>query len=109
MSDEQIDMKGPGGFGFSFRGNQMFPVILVLLLAAIFFYLFFQSDSKADDRDKKADERAKETITAIQEFRDAATKADSTQKAMIYVLSLSQEERQRLNLMKPKELSDMQR
>lgn len=101
-SDESLEVKGPAGFGLSFRGQQLFPVILVLLLGTIFGYLFFQSDTKADVR-------GKETVVVIQELKAAVDKFDSTQRAVIYVLSLSQEERQRLNLMKPKELSDMQR
>ena len=51
-SDEEISLKGPGGIGFSFKGAQMFPVILVLLLGSIFAYLFWQSESKADERNK---------------------------------------------------------
>ncbi len=102
MADESLEVKGPGGMGLSFKGAQMFPVILVLLLGAIFGYLFFQSDTKADERQKS-------TIAALNKIEEVTTRADETQQAMIYVLSLSQEERQRLNLTRPRALTAMQR
>ena len=101
-TQEKLEVKGPGGMGFSFSGQQMFPLILILLLGSIFGYLFFNSDLKAD-------ERSKHTVTAIHEMTKSNERAESTQRAMIFVLSLSQEERQKLNLMKPRELSEMQR
>lgn len=104
MADEaeSLDLKGPGGLGFSFKGQQLFAVILVLLLGAIFAYLFFQSDAKADSR-------AKDTVAAIHAMTDSNVKAEATQRAMIYVLSLNQVDREKLNLNKPPELAAMQR
>ena len=100
--NEELNVEGPAGLKFAFKGTQLFPAILVLLLGAIFGYLFFQHDGKDDDRSKA-------TIAALKTVGDTNVKAEATQRAMIYVLSLSQEERQKLNLLKPKELSDMQR
>ncbi len=102
MTEEELQLKGPGGLGFSFKGQQLFPVVLVLLLSAVFSYLFFISDTKADSRGIL-------TVKAIEEMTASNVKAEATQRAMIYVLSLSQEERQKLNLNKPRELYDMQR
>ena len=100
--NEERNMEGPAGLKFAFKGTQLFPAILVLLLGVIFGYLFFQHDSKDDDRSKA-------TVTALKIVSDTNVKAEATQRAMIYVLTLSQEKREALNLLKPKELSEMQR
>lgn len=102
MSDEELGIKVPGGIGLWFKGSQMFPVILLLLLAAFVVLLVWQSDSRSAQRDA-------ETKAAISRLADVAVKADETQQAMIYVLSLPQAEREKLNLMKPKGLTAMQR
>lgn len=100
--DEELNLKGPGGLGFSFKGAQMFPVILVLLLGAVFAYLFFQADVKADGRNGYI-------TKAIDAMTASNVKAEATQRAMLYVLSLPQADREKLNLMKPRELQEMQR
>lgn len=109
MADEELEVKGPGGVGLSFRGSQMFPVILVLLLAAFFGYFSWQVDARSEARDTRTSETIAQTTAAIKEFRDTAVKAQETQEAMIYILSLPQSERERLNLMKPRGLAALQR
>lgn len=100
-NDDELNLKGPGGLGFMYKGQQLFAVILLLLLAAFFFWLNAQSESKADVRSAT-------TLKAIEQMTVSNVKAEATQRAMIYVLSLSQVERERLNLMKPQELQAMQ-
>lgn len=101
-NDEELNLKGPAGLGLSFKGQQMFPVILVLLLAAFFGYLVYQSDGRSAERDAH-------THSALEKLLEATQKSENAQKAMIYVLALPQIEREKLNLMKPRELSEMQR
>lgn len=101
-SQDQIKVEGPAGIGLTFKGQQLFPAILVILFSLVFAYLFFTHDAKDDAR-------AAATIAALKGVQDATVKADATQRAMIYVLSLSQEDRQKLNILKPKEITDMQR
>ena len=101
-NEEQFEVKGPGGMGFAFKGREMFPVILLVLLGAFCGFMTWQADSKSEARDAA-------THKAISEFKEATMKADETQQAMIYVLSLPQAEREKLNLMKPRGLTAMQR
>lgn len=100
--EQEISIKGPGGMGFSFKGSQLFPAILVLLLGVGFGYMLYVHDSKGADR-------YHENIAALKQMSEAVSKSESTQRAMIYVLTLSQPDREKLNLMKPRELQEMQR
>jgi hypothetical protein len=109
---EELAFKAPFVSLF-FRGQQMFSVFLLVVLSATFGYLTYQSDAKAnfraDQTDEKADSRAMATVITLEKLEAAINRVEGTQRANIYVLSLSQEERQKLNLLKPKELSEMQR
>ena len=114
MADEELEVKGPGGVGLSFRGSQMFPVILVLLLAAFFGYFSWQVDARSEARDTRTSETIAQTTTALKEFRDTAVKAQETQEAMIYVQYVcsriqSKQECENLNLSKPRGLRELQR
>jgi hypothetical protein len=77
-------------------------VILVLLLSAFFGFLVRDSDSKAESRDLK-------THQALERLHEAVHKSEEAQKTMIYVLALPADEREKLNLLKPKQLEEMSR
>jgi hypothetical protein len=100
--EQELSVKGPMGMGFSFKGSQMFPAILLFLLALGIGYMIYVHDSKGADR-------YHENIVALTRMATAVEKSDATQKVMIYVLTLDQKGREQLNLMKPRELQDMQR
>ena len=99
---DQIKIDGPAGIGLTFKGQQMFPAILVILMSMVFGYLFYTQNTKEE-------ERYKVQVVALQAVESAMIKADQTQQTMIYVLSLSQADREKLNLLKPRQLTDMQR
>lgn len=115
MSDtpEEINVSGPGGVGFSFKGAQMFPVILVVLFGAFSAFLFYQGDLRSAERDKVTEVAIasvrEANVKAISEVTEATNRTDRTLKTMIYVLSLPQSERERLNLLRPEGLREMQR
>jgi hypothetical protein len=102
MTDEELSVKGPGGIGLSFKGPHLFPVILMLVLAGIFGVLFYQAETKADVRQWTI-------VSTMNKLSELTEKAEATQRSMIYVLTLSQAEREKLALLKPKELREMQR
>lgn len=100
--EQELNIKGPGGIGLSFKGSQLFPAILVLILALSFGYMVWVHDGKGDVR-------YKENIVALNKVAAIIERSESTQRAMIYVLTLNQADREKLNLMKPRELQEMQR
>ncbi|MCX7143609.1 MAG: hypothetical protein NT123_21695 [Proteobacteria bacterium] len=102
MTDEELQINGPGGTGFKFKGERTLDVILVLLLSAFFGFLVRDSDSKAESRDLK-------THQALERLHEAVHKSEEAQKTMIYVLALPADEREKLNLLKPKQLEEMSR
>lgn len=104
MSDtsEQIDIQAPGGFKLGFKGEHLMPVVLLFLLGGASVYAVYAHDQKGDAR-------AAEAAKALAEVKEAVRSSEETQKAMIYVMTLPDHERNKLNLMKPKSLSDMQR
>lgn len=99
--NEELAVTTPVG-SFKFSGGQMFPVILLLILSVVTWGLFYQSTVKAD-------ERSVVTVKAIERLEKSTDKFEATQRALIYVSTLSQAEKEKLNLLKPKELTEMQR
>ena len=109
MGDEELSVKGPGGVGFSFKGAQMFPVLLLFLLAAFLAYLVFQIDAKAENRQIVASKVVNEVKEGVDKVQDKVDKVEATMKVLVYVIALPQADREKLNLNKPRELQDMQR
>lgn len=100
--NERIEIQGPAGVKMSFRGQQTLAVLLVILFASIMAFGLWLHD-KRDEANNLAIIAALKAVAAVE------SKSDATQRAMIYVLSLPQAERDKLNLMKPKELLEMER
>lgn len=93
----QLDIKGPGGLSLGLKGTST-QILSALLIAVAFsagVYFLYQHDQKTDSGNAKV-------IAAVQELTES-------QRAMIYVSTLKQEDREKLNLLKPKSLGDMQR
>ena len=99
---EELEVSGPGGIKAAFKGQQMFAVILVFIVSFVFGYLFFQHDSRADERNRTQVEATKTLTQAVESQAEA-------QQVMIYVLSLPPEERAKLRLAEPKALREMRR
>lgn len=100
--EDVVKIKGPMGFFATVTGKQIFPMLLVLLLAGSIAYGLYLHDAKADVR-------VKEMKDTIFEMSKAIQRSEETQRAMLYVLSLKPEERERLNLAKPKVLKEMEK
>lgn len=98
---EELGVKTPLG-SFEFKGSQMFPVILLLLLAAGGWYM-------SDDYNKANAQQHAVFAKGQEEVKAEIVKGRETQEALIYVMSLTPAEREKLQLTKPKRLADMQR
>lgn len=102
QEQEALEVKGPGGLGLTFKGGQVFPLILSMAICGGLYLMVKQHD----DNTKSS---SIEVAATMKELKEAVKTSEETQRAMIYVMSLPQTERERLNLLKPKSLSDMQR
>lgn len=102
QKQEELEITGPGGLRAAFKGSNTFAVLLLLLLAAFFWWV-------AQNGEAKAEERNKQVQAALIKVETAMTQNEETTRAMIYVLSLKPEDREKLNLSKPRLLQEMQR
>lgn len=87
-----------GGFGkwrLRVKGEKVMGILFVTACSGFIGYLVYQHDHDS-----------KETLA---DMRRVIIEAREAQEAMIYVISLPQAEREKLNLARPKKLSDMQR
>ena len=98
---EEVEVKG-WGIGAKFSGPQVTCVVVLLLLGAFLGYAIYQHNADAH-----------ESLTAVvhaqEAVKDELKQNREVQEAMMYILSLTQAEREKLNLTKPKKLQDMQR
>ena len=98
---EQTELKTPW---FSFKGqSQLMLVVLVVLLAASGLWVALKTHDAAAQT--KADEQTK----AVKELAVEVKNQGKSLEAVIYVLTLPEEERKKLNLSKPEKLKEMQR
>jgi hypothetical protein len=89
------------GIGAKFTGTQTFCAVLLLLLVAIVVYVM-------NEHDKKQETRAASTVETMRALKDAVDRQAEAQQAFIFVLSLPQIEREKLNLAKPRMLYEME-
>lgn len=97
---ESLQITGPGGWRANFRGST--GALIFTLLACIMGVIAYKSDAKADTRYESMMLRMQAQEKALRELAEM-------QAVMVYVLSLPMEEREKLNLMKPRALTDMQK
>jgi len=83
-----ITIKLPFGMELKFGGKELFTIIVLFLLATPILYVMLKHD---------------ETTTKV------LIELVETQEATTYVLTLTQDERQKLNLAKPKRIREMER
>lgn len=93
---EGLEVNGPGGVGIKFHGSssQNFMLLLAIFVCACIFGVASWQDARATVRS----DEVKKSLTAYEE----------SQRALIYVISLPQPEREKLNLAKPELLRRMQ-
>lgn len=102
MSDEELEVKTPSGWGAVLRGSSVQCVVVLALCGAAVVYVLNEHDSKAA-------ERAAHIESALESFAKAAQRQAEQQESTNYLLSRPQKEREELNLAKPKALRDMER
>ena len=109
--EEQVEIAGPSGMGFKFKGHSQ-ALLGILLAFTVSVGLAFQlksheqhSDEVADQQNKKMDAVAEE----IRQLQKIASRQDQTQEAMIAVIAMDAKERAKLNLRTPERLREMQR
>jgi hypothetical protein len=100
---------GPQGVKGSVTGSQVLPVLLAGLIGAWAWYLFYNHEARADDKTKAQVIATEKLAAAIDKQSKAIEQQERTQRAMIYVLALPQKEREKLNLVRPEILYEMQR
>lgn len=97
-SRDEVEIHTPWGWRGFFRGNQVICALVLCLVAALVIYL--------DDRSvRKLDSMISAQASIIREMKENT----EAQNVIIYLLSLSQAEREKLNLLRPKKLAEMQR
>lgn len=103
QAGESVEITGPAGISAKFinLGDKSMTVLLLLLLAAIMGYIAYRGEAKAD-------ERAAVAVSGQKEVKDALARYEETQRALIYIMTLPQAQRESLNLAKPKALREMQ-
>src|SRR5271169_4784989 len=104
ITPEELSVRGPGGMGFTFKGQsqQLLVILLIIVLTGALAYLQWQH---SQDEALHA-----VNLAASQErIEKHLIAADETTQALIYVISLSEADRARLNLARPKKLSELQR
>ena len=104
---EQLDLEVAGQkLAFKGTGMQLLVVLLAVVLAATVGFFIYQHDAKADKQDLKTEAALQEVVKSIDKNKDSNERKFNT---LIYVLTLSDVERKKLNLAKPQDLRDMQR
>lgn len=93
---EGLEVTGPAGIGVKFHGSsgQNFMLLLAIFVCVCIFGVAVWQDARATARS----DEVKKSLTAYEE----------SQRALIYVISLPQPEREKLNLAKPELLRRMQ-
>lgn len=97
---ESLQIVGPGGWRANFRGST--GALIFTLLAMVMGVIAYKSDARAE-------ERYSAMILQLQAQEKALKELAEMQAVMIYVLSLPMEEREKLNLLKPRALTEMQK
>ena len=106
---EEIGVRGPLGVGMFFKGHQSFSIVVMLLLTGIFCLLLWMHDANSQVRAQAIMNQMGKLEAEAKHGHDVAEKADETQRTMIYVLTLSQAEREKLRLEEPPQLKEMRR
>jgi hypothetical protein len=96
-----IEVRGPGGLWPKLTGAQVFNTLLLIVLAAVVVYMIDQTDQKTAARQV-------DVVAAMHALKEAVDRQSQMQQAFIYVSSLPQAEREKLNFAKPRALYNMQ-
>jgi hypothetical protein len=106
---EELNIEGPGGLKAGAKGSQTLTFLLTCLLGAWVWYLFYNHEARADEKSKAEIVATEKLVQAVEKQSKAIEQQERTQRAVIYVLALPQKEREKLNLVRPEILYEMQR
>jgi lipopolysaccharide export LptBFGC system permease protein LptF len=99
--DTSVEITGPGGLRAIVRSPSSAAVLLVVI-AAWFGWISYQSNVQAN-------ERTATMITRVERMEKALGEFKQSQDLLIYVISLSDEERKNLKIRQPRGLEELQR
>lgn len=92
---DSLRVTGPGGFGAEVRGSSpVFLAFLALLMVGFMAATAWWAEAKAAERQAA-------TAGTVRELQASIVRQEETVKALIWVLSRPQAEREALNLQKP--------
>lgn len=110
VSGDSVTVEGPGGLKAAATGSQTILALLALLLGLWIWYVgAYVHDAKADERSKVQVVATEQLANAIKEQTKAIKAQDRTQRTMVWVLTLPQAKRERLNLAEPEQIRELQR
>lgn len=109
--EQQVEIRGPGGMGINFRGSNVLLMValIIVLVSSILAFGLYQHELSARDRQIEMLKTADDQKTVMKELTLAVKKQESTQEALIYVMTLKAEEREALRLTQPERLKEMRR
>lgn len=99
--DETIEVSGPGGLKAVLK-NPNSSFLVLLLLSLFFYYISYKQEAAASERNMAL-------MVRMDKMEHALIEAKVSTDLLIYVTSLSETERSRLNFRQPKGLSELQR
>jgi len=102
--EEQVELSGPGGMGLKFKGQSQM-LLTVLLMCALAGGLWYVINGHAAE----SKSGMSENTAALKALTAEVKSQGDTMKAVIYVLTLPEKERAKLDLQKPEKLKEMQR
>lgn len=104
-SKNYIEIRTPFGFNIKFGGRELFSVIMVTTLAAVIAFFINAHDVAASDSNKAVIEALNANKRAV---TDALKEQREVTEALIYMMTLSDEEKKKLQFSKPKRIRDLE-
>jgi mannitol-1-phosphate/altronate dehydrogenase len=108
MADEEFSVEGPGGLKAAAKGAQTLPVLLTFAIAAWIWYVSTNVEARADEKTKAQLVATEKLAAAVEKQTKALEQQEKTGRAIIYVLTMPQKDREKLNLIRPDVLFEMQ-
>lgn len=102
QSQDSVELKGPAGLAASLKGKNLTSYLVVVVAAFFLFYIIQTRDSKNMEMLNSIDAGQKRVEAILKEQQ-------ALNEAFIYVLTLTPEQREKLNLQRPASLERMRR
>lgn len=109
---EELTIEGPG-FKGGYKGGQLLPLLLALMVILAVYFIVSNHEAKAADHAKSIEVATDKQTAAIEKLAEAvrlqAATAEKGQRTMAYILSLPQAKREQLGLAEPDEIRQLRR